>query len=280
MKYIKKYHAFSFLIIALVFLSSCSSNDDSDKSEDNEVIAEKLAITSFKMLSSSHTFSVIKAHTQPLDSLVVCLFPSAVDYSNISPIIEFEGASIEYRINNEAFHAYNVSLEESIDFSYPNTIDFKVANSDNSDSKVYRIIVDTERPIVFNNIEIEIPDSQVNVSYSGLGISTWTNVGNYPIRLALRTTEYVDVVTPEAGLNNAFSTTLTDQSDFAQPNQSGDVNVFAGATMVGAYSATALFNLYFNENLGYLVYDDIANEYVKNIGYQKAALKLKGQMIE
>ena len=280
MKHLKKYYAFSFLILALVFLASCSSDDDSAESEEEEVAAEKLAITSLKMLSGNHTFSVIKAQTQPLDSLVICLFPSAVDYSNLSPIITFEGASVEYRINNDGYTGYNANLGELIDFSYPNTVDFKVINSDASDSKVYRVIVDTEEPILFSEPEIIIPNSQINTNYHGLDISTWQNVGNYPIRLTFRTTEYVDIETPEAGLNNIFSTTLTSDTDFAQPNEEANVNVFAAASVVGDYKAKAMFNLYFNESLGYIIYDDIANDYVKDIGYKQAELTMKGLIVD
>jgi len=243
-----------------------------------DIMAEKLSITSFKMLSNNHSFSVISSHTQPVDSLVICLFPSAIDYSSITPSIAFEGDRIEYRVNGSDFMAYN-GEGDTIDFSYPNTVDFKIINSDDSEYKIYRIIVDTEQPILFNNNEITIPDTQVNTSYAGLDIDTWTNVGNYPIRLTLRTTEYVDVNTPEEGINNIFSATLTNADDMIKPNETASVNVFAGASVVGEYGATALFSLYFNENLGYLVYDDVDNDYVKNIGYQKAELKLKGKMI-
>ncbi|CDF79051.1 hypothetical protein BN863_13390 [Formosa agariphila KMM 3901] len=232
------------------------------------------------MLAKDHTFSVIQSDVFSVDSLVVCLFPTPVDYANISPIVDFEGSSILYRINNEAFIEYSASEGENIDFSYPNIVDFKISALNDSESKVYRIIVDTEQPILFNNSEITIPDSPTDSNYNGLNIDTWKNVGNYPIRLTYRTTEYVDVNTPETDANNIFSSTLTTASNIINPNEEGQVNVFTtSAATPGLYTSTALFNLNFNENLGYIVYDDTTNTYVKDIGYGKATLKMNGNKI-
>ncbi|MCL5130073.1 MULTISPECIES: hypothetical protein [unclassified Algibacter] len=282
MKYFKKNLTFSFVIFTLVLLSGCSSDDNNESAVEGVIPGEELSIISFDILSKDHSFSVIKSNTQPVDSLVICLFPSSIDYSNLIPKIKFKGTSIEYRINNDSFNAYPLSIGDNIDFSYPNTVDFRITNSDDSESRIYRIIIDTEQPILFNNPEIIIPDSQVNANYHGLEIDTWLNVGNYPIRLTLRTTEYIDIITPETGISNIFSTTLTNDSDFVKPNEEGNINVFESniTAVIGAYKATALFNLYFNENLGYIVYDDITNDYVKNIGYKQAELKLKGNLID
>ncbi|WP_299781232.1 hypothetical protein [uncultured Formosa sp.] len=278
---LKKHLQLPLIIIATLLFSGCSS-DDTNNSSEAGVTDEELAITSFDMLTQDHTFSVIAANIQPVDSLVICLFPSAVDFANITPTIAFEGSSISYRINDEEFKTYSATVGESINFSYPNTVDFKITNSDNSNSKVYRIIVDTEHPIVFNNSEITIPDTSVNTNYNGIEIETWTNVGNYPIRLTLRTTEYTNVTTPETGGNNIFSSTLTNDLDMIDPNEEGQVNVFtSNASVIGEYTATALFTLNFNENLGYIVYDDVStSEYVKDIGYKQAELQLKGRFIE
>ncbi|UMB55106.1 hypothetical protein MKD41_06420 [Lutibacter sp. A64] len=277
---LKKY-LFLGLIITLIFFAACTS-DAKDDELIEEVTVEKIAITSFDMLSKKHSFSVIAANIQAVDSLVICLFPSVVEYSKINPTITFEGANIEYRINNGIFNTYTTNVGAFIDFSYPNTVDFKVTNSDGSDSKIYRIIVDTEQPILFSNSEISIPDLPINTNYNGLEIDTWKNVGNYPIRLTLRTTEFKDVVMPETAGSNIFSTTLTKESDMIYPNEEGEINVFtSNASVTGLYSTTALFNLYFNENLGYIVYDDVStSKYVKNIGYKQAELKLKGNLID
>ncbi|UMB60684.1 hypothetical protein MHL31_00380 [Lutibacter sp. A80] len=280
MNHLKKYLSLG-LITALIFLSACTSNNTGDEFTE-EVTVEKLAITSFDMLSKENTFSVIEANIQAVDSLVICLFSSVVEFSKINPIITFEGTSIEYRINNGIFNTYTTDIGAFIDFSYPNIVDFKITNSDDSEFKIYRIIVDTEQPILFNNSEISIPDSPINTAYNGLEIDTWKNVGNYPIRLTLRTTEYKDVVIPETAASNIFSTTLTKESDIIYPNEEGEINVFTSNTSVtGLYSTTALFNLYFNENLGYVVYNDVStSEYVKNIGYRQAELSLKGNLID
>ncbi|MFB9052393.1 hypothetical protein ACFFVB_04810 [Formosa undariae] len=280
MRYLEKFSPIHFIVCTFVLCLGCSSDDSNTDTDVEEAMAEKIAITSFDMLSKDHTFSVLKSDVFSVDSLVVCLFPAPVDYANINPIVEFEGTSISYRINNEEFITYSESAVDNIDFSYPNIVDFKISNSDESESKVYRVIVDTDHPVMFNNPEITISDAPVNTNYNGLNIDTWTNVGNYPIRLTFRTTEYVDVITPKTGINNVFSTTLTTESDIIKPNEEGQVNVFiSNATIPGAYSSTALFNLNFNENLGYIVYDDTTNIYVKDIGYAKSELKLKVNMI-
>ncbi|MHA7944474.1 hypothetical protein ACJOV8_015460 [Formosa sp. 3Alg 14/1] len=280
MRYLEKFTPIYFILFTFVLCLGCSSDDTNGDSDDDDIAEEKIALISFDMLTKDHTFSVIKSDVFSVDSLVVCLFPTPVDYASISPLVNFEGTSISYRINNESFIEYSESVNNNIDFSYPNVVDFKISNSDDTESKVYRIIVDTEQPILFANSEITIPDSPVSSNYNGLNIDTWRNVGNYPIRLTYRTTEYVDVETPETGLNNIFSTTLTTASDIINPNEEGQVNVFTtNATIPGSYASTALFNLNFNENLGYIVYDDTTNTYVKDIGYAKATLKLKGTMI-
>ena len=282
MNHLKKHLPLKFIIVAAILLSACTSNDNDEDTIEESATNEMLSITSFKLSSNEHSFTTIKATIQPIDSLVVCLFASPVDYSDLIPEITYQGTSIEYSINNGSFNTYSLNSSESIDFSYPNTVDFKITNSDDSNSKIYRIIVDTEQPILFNNPEITIPDSPVNTNYNGIEIDTWTNVGNYPIRLTLRTTEYVAITSPKTDASNIFSATLTKASDIQNPNETGEVNVFTtNASITGSYATTALFNLNFNENLGYIVYDDeTTNEYVKNIGYKKAELKLKGNIID
>ena len=280
MRHLKRVQHFYCLLLAVVLLTGCSSDSDTDGVEEG-VTEEPLALTSFNMLTNNHTFSVLEANIQPVDSLVVCLFTSVVDYANITPTMAFEGSNIEYRINNETFNPYNATVGEQIDFSYPNIVDFKISNSDDSESTIYRIIVDTEQPILLHNSEITIPDSQVNTTYNGLEIDTWTNVGNYPIRLTLRTTEYKDISAPEAAAGNIFSTTLTKSTDMIYPNEEGQINVFTtNGSVAGSYASTALFSLYFNENLGYIVYDDITNDYVKQIGYKQTELTLKGNLVD
>ena len=281
MHYLKNFFHVNWVILTMVMLSGCSSDDTKD-SDEQVATEENIAIISFDMLSKDHSFSVIKSNVNTIDSLVICLFPSPVDYANITPTLKFEGTTVQYRINNEEFNAYSASVGRSIDFSYPNTVDFKITNSDDSNSKVYRIIVDTEQPILFNNSEIMLPDSPVNISYEGLEIDSWTNVGNYPIRVTLRTSEYADISTPETGLNNIFSSTLSKKGDGnLNPMEQGSVNVFAGTSVTGTFSATALFNIYFQENLRYIVYDPVASsDYILDIGYKPAQLKMKGNFVK
>lgn len=278
MKHLKKYFQINVIIIALIMVGSCSSENNTELPVEEEDKEEILAITDFKISSEIHSFSVINASIQSADSLVICLFTSPVDYANLTPTVEYLGTRMEYRINNDDFKVYDV--EENIDFSYPNIVDFKVSNVDNSSSKIYRIIVDTENPVLFTNEEITIPDSQVNTNYSGIEIGTWKNVGNHPIRVTMRTENYIDVITPNENINNIFSTTLTSETN-VNPNDMGAINIFtSNASVVGAYGTTALFDLYFNENLGYIVYDDITGAYVNDIGYTKAALKIKGNIVD
>ncbi|QDO95089.1 hypothetical protein FNB79_14285 [Formosa sediminum] len=281
MKHLKKHFQIYLLLTVTVLFSNCTSNDD-DQKEEAETTDEKLAISSFNMLSKDHTFSVLASKVYTVDSLVVCLFPSPVNYSSLTPTIEFEGTSLSYRVNEEEFKPYTASVGEPIDFSYPNTVDFKVSNSDQTNAKVYRIIVDTQQPILFNNSVITIPDSPVNKTYAGLEVDTWTNVGNYPIRLTLRTNNYINITTPEAAGANIFSTTLSiPEAANLNPKQQGYVNVYAGASVTGTYTATALFNMYFQENLRYIVYEDVStSEYIKDIGYKPAQLNMSGTIID
>lgn len=277
MKYLKKYILFHLILIILTMVVSCSS-EENIKTPMEEMEDEILAITNFKISSEIHSFSILDASIQSVDSLIVCLFTSPVDYANLIPTIEYLGTSIEYKINNQEYKRY--TIDEVFDFSYPNIVDFKVSNEDNSLSTTYRIIIDVEQPILFSIPEITIPDSRINTNYSGIEIGTWKNVGNYPIRVTMRTNEYEDIITPKENISNIFSATLTNEIN-VNPNEEGNVNIFtSNATVVGKYEATALFDLYFNENLRYIVYDDVTGAYVKDIGYKKARLRVKGTITD
>ncbi|NIJ46348.1 hypothetical protein FHR24_002835 [Wenyingzhuangia heitensis] len=273
----------TLLIACSTIWIGCDS-DDRFKDSSTEEVLESLSITNFELLAkdnSSYTNIdlVVGSNLQSVDSLVICLFPISVDFTDLTPAITYLGSKIEYRINNDVFKEYSIKTGESIDFSFPNIVEFKVSNSESSLFKTYRIIVDTERPILFNNPNITIPDTEVKTSYNGLEIDTWKNVGNYPIRVTLRTTNYVDIKSPDNSTSTIFSTTLTNLTNVI-PTSQGKVNVFTtNATVKGVYSTTALFHLYFNENLGYIVYDDITNKYVKDIGYIPVELSLKGTIV-
>ncbi|MDD7885479.1 hypothetical protein [Flavivirga sp. 57AJ16] len=245
---------------------------------------EKLSISSFELLandnSSSTNINLIKEakSTQIADSLLVCLFPTTIDFSDIKPVIEYIGSKIEYRINGENFSEYPIETGRSIDFEYPNTVDFKISNSTNSKSIVYRIIVDTQNPIFFNQEEVVIPDLQMGNTYNGIGIGSWTNKGNYPIS-TMGPNEYTNVTTPVAGLNNIFVATLSkDTGGNINPGEDGTINVVVTNTPIeGEYEATAVFHLNFNENSWEIVSSPI-DDYVNNIGYNNAELNISGRI--
>ncbi|MEP0214144.1 MAG: hypothetical protein ABJD66_13060, partial [Cellulophaga sp.] len=177
---------------------------------------EKLAIVDFELLAndnSSYTNIdfVKEAKQQTVDSLLFCLFPASIDFSDLSPAIKYNGSIIEYQVNDEGYKEYVVSTGERINFKYPNVVDFKISNKDNTKSVVYRIIVDIDRPIVLDKEEITTINIKKGSTYNGTNLATWTNKGNYPIT-TMSQNEYTNVVTPAAGINNIFALTLSKNS--------------------------------------------------------------------
>lgn len=243
--------------------------------------AGKLAITDFELLANDNTtFTAIdfkkEATSQVVDSLLFGLFPKTVDFSDLTPVVKYQGSKIEYRINDEAFKEYPVETGKSINFKYPNTVDFKI--SDATTSTIYRIVLDTERPVVFEETVI-IPDLKLGDTYNGLGIMTWTNNGNYPIS-GMSPNEYVNLITPAAGLRNIFVATLTKNGGGnINPGENGLVNVLVTNTpLVGQYEATAIFNLNFNENSWEIVNTPTDN-FISDVGYRNIEMKIKGMLI-
>lgn len=241
---------------------------------------EALLISNFELLTkdkASYTdIDLTKKATalQSVDSLLICLLPLPGDYSNLCPAITFKGSKVEYRVNNGSFEEYPVSTGKNIDFKYPNTVDFKISNSKNS--VVYRIIVDTHHPIVFEKHTITVPDLQMGSTYNGVGVATWTNKGNYPIT-TMSPNEYSQVITPAAGLDNIFVTTLSKNGGGnINPDESGTVNiVITNPPLAGKYESLAVFKLRFNEN-SWKITNSPTDNYISDITYKNAQLKVKG----
>lgn len=245
---------------------------------------EKLSITNFELLSNDNNaytnIDLIKeSNLQTIDSLIVCLFPAPVNYSDLKPVITYEGSKIEYRVNDEIFREYPVNTTEKIDFKYPNTVDFKISNTTNSKSILYRVIIDTEHPIVVDESEITIPDLQIGNSYNSVGVATWTNRGNYPIT-TMSPNGYFNVITPVAGLNNIFTLTLSkNTTGNINPDESGIINVAVTNTpLVGEYEAIALFTLNFNEN-SWEITNSPRDNYISDFGPKEFYVRIKGTII-
>ncbi len=246
---------------------------------------EILSLTNFELLANDNSaFTDIdlikKSKLQTIDSLIICLFPASINFSELAPAIKYKGSNIEYRINDNDFKKYPVDTGETINFKYPNTVDFKISNSTNSTSTTYRIIVDTKHPISFNEAEITIPDLLIGNTYNGTGVATWVNQGNYPIT-TMSPNEYTNVVTPATGLNNIFAVTLSKNSGGnINPNEEGTVNITITETpLIGEYKVSAIYHLNFNQNSWILV-NSPTDSFIGNFGYSNVELNVKGNIIE
>jgi len=245
---------------------------------------QELSISGFELMdndsSSIAPLTLIKESTlQTVDSLIVCLFPIAVDFSTITPTIAYTGSKLEYRSNGEGFTDYVMDSGQSIDFAYPNTVDFKISNASNSESVVYRIVADTQLPISFDETEVILSDLEMGNNYNFNGVTTWHNIGNYPIS-TMSPNEYIDVVTPLSYLTNIFTVSLSKTTGGnIYPGQEGITNVvIINAPIPGQYEATAIFNLNFNENSWELV-NNPEDNYITNIGHQTIELKVIGNIV-
>ncbi|WP_075341921.1 hypothetical protein [Tenacibaculum agarivorans] len=243
---------------------------------------QKLSITDFELLANDNSaftnidFIKESISLQSVDSLLFCLFPKTIDFSDLTPAIKYHGSKIEYRVNNDDFEEYPVETGKSINFKYPNTVDFKVSNS--TTSITYRIIVDTQHPVIFTE-DIVIPDLKMGDTYNGIGVTSWTNNGNYPIS-TMSPNEYSDVISPATGLNNIFTATLTKNSGGnINPDENGLVNIIVNNTpLIGQYEAVARFNLNFNEN-SWKIVNFPTDKFINDVGYKTVDMKIKGTII-
>ncbi len=248
---------------------------------------ERLFISSFELLANDNSaftdINLIKEARPSLraDSLLICLFSKTVDFSDITPAIKYNGSKIQYRVNDEDFEDYPIETGKSIDFKYPNTVDFKISNAMDSKSVTYRIMVDTQHPISFTVQELLIPDLNLGDTYTGAGVATWTNAGNYPIS-AMSPNEYTNVITPATGLDNILMATLSvSEGRNVDPGESGTINVVITNTpQVGQYEAIALFDLNFDENLWRIVNSPM-DDFISDFDYRDSELlKLKVTIID
>ncbi len=257
---------------------------------------EKLSLTTFELIDVNHKDKpytdidlTTKATSQAIDSLAFCLFPVPVNYSKLTPAITYEGSKIEYRTNNNNFKEYPITTGAEIDFSYPNTVDFKISNTDNSKFKIYRIIVDTDYPVIFSgqtiiqpnlnqgeflSHSVTVPNVKMGSTYNGVGVTTWKNMGNYPIS-NMSPNEYTNTTGPVADLN-IFTTTLSSTGGNINPGEEGTVNiVITNTPMLGTYKSTAEFHLRFNQN-SFRTVNSPEDNYILNIGYKKFQLNIEG----
>ncbi len=247
---------------------------------------EKLSISSFRLLANDGVSQAdlrLKKEAlsiQSVDSLLFTLFPRSVDFSDLTPTIEYQGPRLEYRINDEEFRVYPVDTEEKIDFKYPNTVDFRVSDATNSTAITYRIIVDTTNPIVFNQPELNIPDLFPRDTYNGIGIGTWTNQGNYPITdMSPNQLRFTLGECNRTELCNIFNVELSSNEPlFTKPDQDGVINIVVtnNAPASEEYETIAIFsNLKFDENTWRII-NAPADEYRSDIGYIPVQLTMRG----
>jgi hypothetical protein len=237
---------------------------------------ENLDISNFELSTKdnskhTNTFLIKESSVQLADYFLYCLFSESVDFSSLIPTITYEGSIIEYKINDGDYTEYQLNSEKSIDFKYPNNVYFKVSNSTKSTSKTFRIVVDTQYPILFDEPEITLPNVKTGSISNHPNVTTWTNKGNNPIT-SMSPDEYTDIV----GLDNIFLTTLSDNGTVnVKPGESGVVNIVTKSTPIaGEYEATAIFGLNFDQNTLRIV-STPTDGYINNIGYKNATLKTK-----
>ena len=187
-----------------------TSLEDAEKSihyEVNVVISppEQLKLVDFSFLAANNAqlpsdvnaLKIVQNPGQSSDSLVYIMLSSPVDFSQLTPTVGFEGAKLEYRLNNQDYEEYPAT-GLSIDFKYPNFVYFRISDQTNTRSQVYQIITDVLNPIKFESSELVINDIKADSSYFLEGVIRWEHQGNYPIR-PLTASSYTNITTPIAG---------------------------------------------------------------------------------
>ena len=263
---------------------SDDGDDDDDDDEEDKVPSirsfEFLATNNAELTSDVNALKATEDPTNATDVLIYVIFPSSLDFSQLNPTIEFDGAKLEYRHNDDAYEVYPTA-GKILDFKYPNTVDFRVSNQDDSKSTVYRIIADVANPIKFEQAEVVIEDVKAGGNYTSFGAIKWTNQGNHPI-LPLDAKSFTNVSTPENGGNaNIFDPVILTKPGVVNPGEQGDVNisVLDAPTVLGEYSVTAVISATFNIQTLEAGPWSSSGIYIEDI-YQSSELNIRTNIIE
>ncbi|WP_025743805.1 hypothetical protein [Aquimarina pacifica] len=203
--------------------------------EDLDPVNEPLTISNFSFLKANNPSLDNDISANEIRSLsflskhqgtIVMIVPRGTDFSDLKPTIEYSGSSITYHTDiNGAQDDYTpFSQETSLDFKYPNLVQLKVYNSDQSRYVEYHVIVDVKDPISFDETDIILNDgdivSRINIFNN---VTTFTHHGNYPITSSLSATKVTVISSPEEEPKDYYTTIrLQDVSD------DGDDAIYSG----------------------------------------------------
>lgn len=166
---------------------------------ENDIQAQEIRNVSFPSPNKPH-------------GTIVVIVPRGTNFSDLKPTIEYSGSAITYHTElngaDEDFKSFTNGT--SIDFKYPNLVQFKIFNSDQSRYKKYHVIVDVKDPISWDKTDdIFINDgnvvSRVNIFNN---VTTFTNVGNYPIKFSIPATNVTVIDSPEENPINYYTSMI------------------------------------------------------------------------
>lgn len=238
---------------------------------------EKLAINSFSFLNTHNpdltenvSSTEIREHSSgnQYDATILMIVPQGTNFSNLVPTIDFEGNSITYKTNvGDSENFIEFTPGTFLDFKYPNQIAVRVHNSDQSEFKEYRVLVDVKNPIVFEETSAILNNGDVVFEFHAFNnVIGFTNYGNYPITSDLFVSEMNVTKTPEATIQNYFINVILKGDDIINTGEKGrlyaQVNfpnlngTFTGRT---DYKIDAIFNIV-NKNRSIKKGTDVLNE--------------------
>jgi len=187
-------------------------------------IDEELNLVGFSFLKEDNngltediSSTEIRSHdaTQPHDATVVMIVPNGTDFSDLIPSINYEGSTIKYHTdangNSTDFEKYEEGT--SLDFKFPNIITFRIYNSDESNFMEFKVLVDVQDPIVFDEESVLIKDGDFITRYNTLSnVVGFTNEGNYPITSEISFTNIEVTETPEETPQNYYNLVLLEEN--------------------------------------------------------------------
>ncbi|OEK07555.1 hypothetical protein A8C32_17310 [Flavivirga aquatica] len=176
---------------------------------------QKLNITGLHFLKSDNlnlnediTSIEVREHTnQSYNGTIMVTVPNGTNFSDLTPKLDFEGSSIHYTSSHYGTHPnFEVYTQgSSIDFKFPNIIAFRVYNSDETNYREYRVLVDVKKLITFDEESVTLNNgniiSHIHTFDNALG---FTYHGNYPINSKLTSSKIEVTKTPETPSKNYY----------------------------------------------------------------------------
>ncbi len=182
---------------------------------------------------------------------IYILVPQGTDIKNLVPTIEFKGESLKYKQGTGDSADY-----PETDLSFDFTSSYNIQGTMNTNELVllvenavnrqrYRVIVDFENPIEFEQTEISTPD--VTQGDTRRFSFKWTHKGNHYIEHNIKARNYVDKTSDDKG--NIFEAALFPadvlQGTLIKPGEEGRVIIEVkadGTVETGNYEADIVFN--------------------------------------